>query len=209
MSLVIRTWISDEHFVSQTAVQDTLNEAEGSQPVFHPRQNSFECSDEEDNTSSGTNSVTENHVTENSDRTSDTTGDAAVTAVAQRGNQVIMVFQWHPALVAMLVIKHKIFCFSLLGTKTVFFYTNSAARINIVLKCTSQFKTTHVPPLALPPRKPPDIWLKNFGQIPWYVGSLDDKKAPLGSPLGSTLKSIKSPMHQQLFKNFPVHQTFI
>ena len=120
MSLVIRTWISDEHFVSQTAVQDTLNEAEGSQPVFHPRQNSFECSDDEDNTSSGTNSVTENHVTENSGRTSDTTGDPAVTAVAQRGNQVIMVFLWHPALVAMLVIKHKIFCFSPLGTKTFF-----------------------------------------------------------------------------------------
>lgn len=80
--------------MSQTAVQDTLNEAEGSQPVFHPRQNSFECSDDEDNTmsSSGTNSVTENHVTENSRRTSDTTGDPAVTAVAQRGNQVIMVF---------------------------------------------------------------------------------------------------------------------
>ena len=118
MSLVIRTWISDEHFVSQTAVQDTLNEAEGSQPVFHPRQNSFECSDDEDNTmsSSGTNSVTENHVTENSGRTSDTTGDPAVTAVAQRGNQVIMVFLWHPALVAMLVIKHKIFSFSPLGT---------------------------------------------------------------------------------------------
>ena len=116
MSLVIRTWISDEHFVSQTAVQDTLNEAEGSQPVFHPRQNSFECSDDEDNTSSGTNSVTENHVTENSGRTSDTTGEPAVTAVAQRGNQVIMVFLWHPALVAMLVIKHKIFCFSPLGT---------------------------------------------------------------------------------------------
>lgn len=80
--------------MSQTAVQDTLNEAEGSQPVFHPRQNSFECSDDEDNTmsSSGTNSVTENHVTENSGRTSDTTGNPAVTAVAQRGNQVIMVF---------------------------------------------------------------------------------------------------------------------
>ena len=78
--------------MSQTAVQDTLNEAEGSQPVFHPRQNSFESSDEEDNTPSATNSVIENHVTENSGRTSDTIGDPAVTAVAQRGNQVMVVF---------------------------------------------------------------------------------------------------------------------
>ncbi|CAH3168286.1 unnamed protein product [Porites lobata] len=82
-----RSVLEQHNWDIETAVQDTLNEAEGSQPVFHPRQNSFECSDDEDNTSSGTNSVTENHVTENSGRTSDTTGDPAVTAVAQRGNQ--------------------------------------------------------------------------------------------------------------------------
>lgn len=82
--------------MSQTAVQDTLNEAEGSQPVFHPRQNSFESSDEEDNTPSATNSVAQNHVTENGGRTSDTTGNPAVTALAQRGNQVIMVFLRYP-----------------------------------------------------------------------------------------------------------------
>ncbi|XP_068707194.1 FAS-associated factor 2-like [Montipora foliosa] len=33
----------------ETAVQDTLNEAEGSQPVFHPLENSFDGSDQEDN----------------------------------------------------------------------------------------------------------------------------------------------------------------
>ena len=57
----------------------------------------------------------------------------------------------------------------------------------------------------LPPRKTPGIWtfLKNFGQIPGYVGSLDGRM-----PHQLTLqKASKTPTHQRLFKNFPMRQT--
>lgn len=67
----------------QTAVQDTLNEAEGSQPVFHPRQNSFEGSDDEDN-GSNDNVAAENQVLTGRDLT----GTPTTTTVVQRSNQV-------------------------------------------------------------------------------------------------------------------------
>ena len=67
----------------QTAVQDTLNEAEGAQPVFHPRQNSFEGSDEEDN-GSDDNAIAQNQVPARTDFT----GTPTVTTVARRPNQV-------------------------------------------------------------------------------------------------------------------------
>ena len=53
--------------------------------------------------------------------------------------------------------------------------------------------------------KPPDIWLflKNFGQIRWYVGQFRWSNAP---PTSAS-KSIKSLTHQPLFKNVPILQT--
>ena len=46
-------------------------------------------------------------------------------------------------------------------------------------------------------------FLKNFGQIPGYVGSLDGRM-----PHQLTLqKASKTPTHQRLFKNFPMRQT--
>ena len=73
--------------ILQTAVQDTLNEAEGSQPVFHPRQNSFEGSDDEDD-GPNDNAVTQNQVSSNTGTAAVTTGIPTVTTVAQRPNQV-------------------------------------------------------------------------------------------------------------------------
>ena len=75
--------ISDMTAFLQTAVQDTLNEEEGSQPVFHPRQNSFEASDEEDSGPSR-NAINQNQESINGD----ITGTPTITTVAQRPNQV-------------------------------------------------------------------------------------------------------------------------
>lgn len=83
MYLLIQACYSNKHIVLQTAVQDTLNEAEGSQPVFHPRQNSFEDSDEED-------SIPNDHAFSQNQPSTDrnTTVTPTTTTVAQRSNQV-------------------------------------------------------------------------------------------------------------------------
>ena len=70
-------------FISQTAVQDTLNEAEGSQPVFHPLQDSFEGSDDE-NDGRDEDAATQNQVS----TTTAATGTPRTVVVAQRQNQV-------------------------------------------------------------------------------------------------------------------------
>ena len=67
----------------QTAVQDTLNEAEGSQPVFHPRQNSFEGSDDEDNGPNDNVAAEDQVLTDG-----DFIGTPTTTTVVQRSNQV-------------------------------------------------------------------------------------------------------------------------
>ena len=64
----------------------------------------------------------------------------------------------------------------------------------------SDSKTAH----ASPGQNAGDLtFLKNFGQIPGYVGSLDDRK-----PHQLALqKASKMPTHQRLFQNFPMRQT--
>lgn len=76
----------------QTAVQDTLNEEEGSQPVFHPRQNSFEGSDDENDENDGGNEdvATQNQVP----RTVEAAGTPGTVAVAQRQNQVRCIYMY-------------------------------------------------------------------------------------------------------------------
>ncbi|XP_020605014.1 FAS-associated factor 2-like [Orbicella faveolata] len=66
----------------ETAVQDTLNEAEGSEPVFHPRQDSFDGSDDE-NDGRDEDSATQSQFS----RTTANTGTPRTVVVAQRQNQ--------------------------------------------------------------------------------------------------------------------------
>jgi len=66
----------------ETAVQDTLNEAEGSQPVFHPLQNSFDGSDEENYSANDIN-MTQNQVSSARNATGSPTPNTEVQRFGQ------------------------------------------------------------------------------------------------------------------------------
>lgn len=80
-----------------------MNEAEGSQPVFHPLENTFEASDEDDvdNMANGIAAIQNQISTTTTATTTTPATGTTTTTVAQRQNQVSCILYhavYHPSL---------------------------------------------------------------------------------------------------------------